>query len=709
MRIGLLAAAVFALWCAFASAQALPTTIPSEISTTSPSDLGTVIVSSDLDVAREEIAPSLGAVTYSIGPAQISSVPQGEDAPFQQVLLRAPGVVEDSFGQEHVRGEHANLTYRVNGVLLPEPLSGFAQQLDTHLIDTASLIDGALPAQFGFHTAGIVDVNTKTGANLKGNEVSIYGGSFDTVNPSFEFGGTRGNWDYFVTGSFKHDNLGIENPAPESHTVHDNTNQERTFVYLSYHIDETSRISLLLNGSYGDFQIPDRHNQPPQFGLAGSGFDDSARIKDSQNEQEYYSVISYQKAADKLSFQASIFSNYSQIHFNPDMAGDLVFQGVAGEVLNNAFTNGMQLDAELAASQDHTVRAGFIGDYTATSLNTNTFVFNPVPPDSTTPSSPELIGDNTGNEAVTAGVYIQDEWRLDPRLTLNYGARFDTFNSNFDNENQLSPRANLVYKLDEPTTLHAGYARYFVTPPLQNVSVDTVNKFAGTTNDTGTELNEPTRVERSNYYDAGISRQFGKSLTLGADSFYKAARNLIDEGQFGSAVIETPFNYARGYVYGAELSGTYTYEGFSAFGNFSWVEARGRDINSQQFDISPDDLAYINNHYIRLDHEANYTGSAGVSLNITHNDLVILDAMYGSGLRAGAHNDKKLQQYVPVSVGYEHTFHMSNSDRNFVRFRVDVVNVFDESYKLRNGTGIGVGAPQFGQRRGYYFGVAYDF
>ncbi len=119
-----------------------------------------VLVTADLDRSRDLIAPPLGARTYTIGPNQIQNIPGGENAPFQQVLLRAPGVVEDSFGQLHVRGEHANLTYRVNGVLLPEGLNGFGQELDTRLIGSVTLIDGSLPAQFGFRTAGIVDVRS---------------------------------------------------------------------------------------------------------------------------------------------------------------------------------------------------------------------------------------------------------------------------------------------------------------------------------------------------------------------------------------------------------------------------------------------------------------------------------------------------------------------------------------------------------------------
>jgi hypothetical protein len=137
-----------------------------EAVTNSPAALPTVTVMGELNESRDKIAPSLGAVTYTMGPEQIQSVPGGESAPFSQVLLRAPGVVADSYGEDHVRGEHGDLTYRVNGVLLPEGLNGFGQELDTRLINSMTLIDGSLPAQFGFRTAGIVDVTTKSSQQL---------------------------------------------------------------------------------------------------------------------------------------------------------------------------------------------------------------------------------------------------------------------------------------------------------------------------------------------------------------------------------------------------------------------------------------------------------------------------------------------------------------------------------------------------------------
>jgi hypothetical protein len=166
-----------------------------------------------LDVARGEIAPSLGASVYQFQRQTIENQVQGDNAPVNQVLLQAPGVVQDSFGQLHVRGDHGNLQFRINGVQLPEGINVFGQALETRLADSVSLITGALPAQYGFRTAAIIDIQTKTGTLEPGGSISMYGGARDWLQPSFEYGGHVGQVDYFVTGDFLHNEIGIENPT----------------------------------------------------------------------------------------------------------------------------------------------------------------------------------------------------------------------------------------------------------------------------------------------------------------------------------------------------------------------------------------------------------------------------------------------------------------------------------------------------------------
>ena len=667
--------------------------------TNSPVALPSVIVTGDLDRARDQIAPSLGAVTYTIGPHQIQALPQGENAPFSQVLLRAPGVVEDSFGEVHVRGEHGDLTYRVNGVLLPEGLNGFGQELDTRLINSVTLINGTLPAQFGFRTAGIVDVTSKNGAQLNGGEVSVYGGSYNTISPSFEVGGTSGKVDYFVTGSYLHDDIGIENPTSSYYPIHDTTDQERLFAYLSYKIDDTSRLSLLLNGAYGDFQLPNTPGLPPQYQLVGNPPVSSATLNENQNEQNYYSVLSYQKTAGDVSFQASAFTRYGQIRFSPDPAGDLVFQGLSSQVLNSFFANGAQFDLSWTLGDHHTLRAGLLADYTMEKLDTSSLVFPVSPSGLQTSDQPIGISDNIGNNGLTAGVYLQDEWRLSDRLTLNYGARYDRFDANFEHEGQLSPRANLVWQINDKTSAHVGYARYFTPPSVQYIPPSTIVKFRGTSNAPETEQDDPTPCERSHYFDIGFSRQLTPAWQTTVDAFYKDAQNLIDLGQFGSAVILSPFSYSEGTVYGAEVSSTYKEGPFSAFANFSFVATSARDINSAQFEFPLDELAYIQTHDIQLDHEGRYTVSAGASYVWQKDTRFYADFLYGYGLREGFANLGKLPDYYPLSLGLEHVFHPKWRGVRGVKLRFDCLNVFDEVYQLRNGTGLGISASQYGHRR----------
>ncbi len=172
--------------------------VASQTSTTATAE-SVVVTSQELDISREQIVPSLGATRYTVGPDRLDSQAQGEDAPFNQTILRFPGVAQDSFGQLHVRGEHANLQYRIDDVLLPESIPGFGQELQTRLADNISLITGSLPAQFGFRTTGVLDIHTKSGTVFTGNEASIQVGSFDTIMESFERGGVVGQLSYYIT------------------------------------------------------------------------------------------------------------------------------------------------------------------------------------------------------------------------------------------------------------------------------------------------------------------------------------------------------------------------------------------------------------------------------------------------------------------------------------------------------------------------------
>ena len=141
--------------------------------------------------ARQEVAPSLGARATLVDRETIEALPGGAGQPLNQVLLQTPGVVQDSFGEIHIRGEHRNLQYRLNGVALPESLSGFGQVFDARALRSVSVLTGALPAQFGFRTNAVIDLETRSGALDPGGAIGLYGGSRGTLQPYGELGRLR--------------------------------------------------------------------------------------------------------------------------------------------------------------------------------------------------------------------------------------------------------------------------------------------------------------------------------------------------------------------------------------------------------------------------------------------------------------------------------------------------------------------------------------
>ena len=127
-----------------------------------------------LNQARNDLSPETGSSVYRFTQQSIQEMPAGNNTPMNQVLLQAPGVVQDSFGGLHIRGEHAEIQYRINGIELPEGIAaGFSQTLSPRMASSISLLEGTLPAQYGYHTAGVVSIQTKTGEIENGGNLGL--------------------------------------------------------------------------------------------------------------------------------------------------------------------------------------------------------------------------------------------------------------------------------------------------------------------------------------------------------------------------------------------------------------------------------------------------------------------------------------------------------------------------------------------------------
>lgn len=661
-----------------------------------------------LDAARNGLSPDTGSSLYRFDRQDLAQLPQGDSTPLNQVVLQAPGVVQDSYGQLHVRGDHANVQYRLDGVVLPESISGFGQSLQTRLADRVDVLTGALPAQYGDRTAAVVDIKTKGQAAGHVGSLSLSAGSQGRREFDGELGGSRGAFSYYLTGSALHDPVGIENPTPARSAIHDTTNQGKGFGDVSYLIDDTSRVSLMAGVSDSRFQIPDLPGVAPVYTLAGAGAPDSATLDARQRERNRFGVLSLQSSVgDALDYQVALFRRVSDVHYTPDVAGDLVFKGIAADILRSNTADGVQADLSAPLGARHTLRGGLFLQHERYRVGNTAQVFPADASGQQTGTTPETLVDNSALAGTLWGLYLQDEWQPVKALTVNYGLRYDQARTVVD-EHQFSPRFGVVYDLSPDLRLHAGYARYFTPPPTEKIDTTSVQKFLGTTNALPSDANTAVRSERANYLDAGLSFQLTPTITLGVDAYDREVSHLQDEGQFGNALIYSAFNYAQGRIRGIEFSGSWHARDWGGYANLAWSRAMGRGIETGQFNFDPNELAYLAGHWVHLDHDQSVTASAGLSHRGPQGLMLSADALVGSGLRRGFANTAHLPGYAQVNVAARRPLELGGAAGS-VELRVSVLNLFDRVYELRDGTGIGVGAPQYGPRRTLELGLRKSF
>ena len=718
----LLIAGLFATAASFAVAAGNEEAVADPVTTATGSNdqpISTVeVTSAHLKSARIDLSPKIGTTVYAIDHHMVDALSQGDSTPFDEVLLRLPGVAQDSqaSGSLHIRDDHGNVQYRINGVQLPESITGFGQSIDTRQIDETDFMTGALPAQFGLRTAGIVDIQTKEGHTTPGGRIGVLVGSNNYYNPSAEFFGTVGAFNYYLSGSYLSNELGIENPTPAKSAIHDKTQQTKSFGNLSYYLDDDTRLGMMFGTYVGRFQIPNNPSQTPGFSLAGvsdatAGTSTLAsdQLNENQHEENHFVVLSYQKNLGALNFQLSGFKQYSDLHYTPDSIGDLVYNGVSSDTMRSNSAAGLQGDVSYKINPQHTFRTGFAYTRQTTESNNTVGTFPTDINGNQSANTPVTIIDDSSKVGQLYSLYAQDEWHISDPLTVNYGVRFDRVSA-FVEEQQWSPRINLAYKVDDKTAFHAGYSRYFTPPPQELASQASINLYANTTAAPAVAISDNVKSERTHYFDVGISHKVNDNLSLTADAYYKNITNMLDEGQFGQALILSPFNYAKGFAKGLELSAVYNEKNWGMFLNTSIQKAQATNIISGQSLFEPEELAYIASHYIYVDHNQTYTVSGGVHYHFGESQISG-DFLYGSGLRktpdGGAPNSAALDPYTTFNAAFVHNW--KKTPIGDIEGRLSLINIFDKTYLLRDGSGVGVGAPQYGARRTLFAGISTSF
>ena len=648
-----------------------------------------------------------GASNYTLSDRDITNLPSGKYTPLNQVLLQMPGVTLDQNQEIHIRGEHMGIQYQMNGVLLPLDINTdptFTQLLNSFFVKNVSLLDGILPARYGYRTAGVIDIVTKDGCEHQGGDFSIFGGQRSTAEPSFEMGGCKGNFGYYVTGLYLHNNIGFSSATPAPDPIHDVMNQGQGFGNFTYQLGPAARLSLMSGFTVNDGQFPNRRGMPALYQLdsINPAMYPSTAINSSLEQQDYFGVLALNAAlAADLDYQLAYSIHYNREQFSPDPVGDLIYQGVASSVFNSDLSNSLQGDLSWQPLASHALRFGFyVGEY-GVEVDDSSLVFPVNSQGHQSQTTPITVGANMNRINILGGLYAEDTWHITNNLGVNFGTRWDIV-SGFTNGNQVSPTINFFYNWRPGTTLHAGFARYFQVPNFQAVSPNMFEAFKGTSGAVGAGGNPFPVPEHDYYWDAGFVHRLTPSLKFEQDDYFRLDRNYLDEGQFGFVPIESPFNYSRGYGWGTENSLTYNGEHLSARLNFTVAREQDIGVNTGQFNFDPAELAYMDSHYFVLDHTALFTVSGGAAYR-WQNWLFTVDGLFNTGLRAGFANTEGLPNVCQINLSAAREIDLPRIGK--ITDRVVLLNIFDRTNLIRPPNGIGVFQSAYGPRITVYNAV----
>jgi outer membrane cobalamin receptor len=645
--------------------------------------------------------------TSALEREDIAELPRGDTASVNEVLATQPGFVYDAFGNLYARGNHANIQYEIDGVPLPDSVSGlFGGFLSSKLVENMEVLTGGLGAEYGERLAGVVNLNSRRPSEAGDGELELTYGSFRTVNPSGLYGKRTGDFSFLVGGSFKGTDRALD-PQAVSPIIHDGGDEERGFARLDYDFDDRDHLSLLVNFSRNAYGIPidptvqpcnpslpDCGRSPDQFGNPPPPYF-PADTRASETERDLLALLSYRHDyGARASLRVAGYYRYSYGFLfgdAPHALGstqdpcsnplDSTTCAKTSDVTRLADHAGGTVEYLVRLGEDHVLRIGGKVDQ----LRGQDDFISYTRSDTLQGPDPSLTVSGTDkSHATSGGAYVTDRATFG-NLVVNAGLRLDfqkvSFVGSPDQATQigLGPRVGVSYSFSASTVAHAFAGLMWMPPPV--LDTPAAARILG-----AVPADQPIlydlRPEVDRYAELGIESRVVPAVTLKLTAWGRLSTDQLDDVEVGSTNLVSPYNFDRGRATGLEAgAATVVSRWLTAFGNVAWELAQGRGIATAKYLFSADDLA--NDRWQTLDHAQTWTANAGATVRDGGTQLSTA-LNYGSGLRTGPNNDRHVPGHVRVDLTLAHRFLSAPGTPSVA---LDIVNLFDARYAYRIANG----------------------
>jgi outer membrane receptor protein involved in Fe transport len=669
--------------------------------------------------------------TYTLSRKDIEAIPRGNNIDLNDLLATVPSAVQQPLGQISIRQDHANIQFRIDGVPIPDTVSGtFSDVITPRAWERADILLGGLEAQYGNRTAAVIDVTSKSGTKPGFGSIQMFGGSNETVQPSFEYGGTIGaKFRYYALNSYTTTNRGIEPPTLGHSVFHDHHERNQTYLRGDYQHDNRNNFTWLFLNSVAKYQIPTRpglnpnadvvsliQGQNPAFSPVAS-----QSVDEFQKENNQYGHMVWRHDVNANQFFALAgYVRHTRATFKTDPFNVLAYTGAVDEPFSAsdqdrlALSGGLRLDYTFIPNDQHLIKTGFQFDRTQAINKTFIYAFerdpgtgDPAGPVATRNADNRLLG-------YREEFWLQDQWTPNERWTFNLGVRADIIQYQY-NEGQISPRIGVTYKANASNVFHAYYGRMFQAPNLEQIPFARLNTI-GTTAEPENLTNNKVRAERSHYFQVGSYHAVMRNVWLELTGYYKLAHFLQDAGQFGTTPLLNYFSFERGWQRGIDGALKIQFnDKLYGRGNVAWGQCKGYGLASGHYLLEQKEINDINSPGgIFCDHSQFVTSSAVLSYRIWERTTISGQMLYASGLRTAADENAKTNSghfpsYTVYNASITHIVVLPWHQQKLL-LGFDVINLLDQKYFYNTGEGsIGLGVAHAGMPRSFFLRAQYVF
>jgi hypothetical protein len=695
----------------------------------------------DFNAAEVVVSASSDASTSSIDLKTANQVFESEFS-HAPPTARITNVIQENVtgaanaptGEVHIRGQHGEFTYYIDG--LPVPLGvfgGLNEVVDEKVIDRATFWTGGFPAEYGGQSAAIVDIQNRVPSGKFHLDFSTYVGSYLVFNgtKSFSSGtdvpygksssaagdtlGGRvgpfrainsngqalsfsdhvGKFGYFVSGSRQSTDRRIDNPTA---TLYNDYGTDY-FLYgkFDYLIGDKDYLTANLNYGRTKTQVP--------FDTANYG---GALAPDEQTTTNAFQTLSYFRTIsterDKESnFFIGLYAREGSLIYTPSAITPATFQFANDTTLyalteDRSFTTlGLRTKYDVRLSHQVLLTGGL-------TLSSTTGTEKFTSRDAAGNAGKSLVTNFSGSDF---GVFVQSEWHPLAWLRWDVGVRYDQHIApDLPLTKQVSPRIRLNAFIDDANTVYAYYGRLFM--PVNIEGLRTLASASSASDNTAA----PTLPQRDSFYELGFLHNFTFGLRAKVAAFYKDSSPSVDDETVGASAVKAAVNIERVRTSGLEVSLSYSNAAtpFSGYLNTALIHAYGSGAITGGF-LSADFTGA--GKAIDLDHDQRLSVVAGLNYQ-PKNWFVNLTAIYGSGLTNGNPNNidfktglfafnsnAHVSPSLVLNLAAGRTFQVSGNAT--LEPSVYITNLFDHDYLLK---GAYFSGAAYGERRNVVFKIA---